>query len=172
MMNNLTWILITVLLLLLISCDSKEETQQNQNLPPQQNYTPPPQQRIIQKQENIDSTAAEEIIAVIKENLEATKLEDKERVMATIHKDSPQYGSTVQGLEFVFANYDLEFNLEKAEVIEVSESDAKVYYVQTTRAIAGPGFTNKKDEGIHHLKKYKGEWKIFETEYINTIPIR
>jgi hypothetical protein len=172
MMKNLNWIFIFSVLLIFLGCESKVETMPKKNLPQQQNITPPPQQRIIEKQKNIDSTVAKEIIAVIKENLEATEIEDKERVLATIHRDSPQYDSTIRGLDFVLANYDLEFNLEKVEVIEVSESDAKVYYIQTTRAIKGQGFTNKKDEGIHHLKKYKGEWKIFQTEYINTIPIR
>ena len=62
--------------------------------------------------------------------------------------------------------------MEKAEVIEVKENDAKVYYILITRSIRGQGFTNKRDEGIHHLKKEAEEWKIFRTENISTVPVR
>jgi DNA-binding transcriptional regulator PaaX len=69
-------------------------------------------------------------------------------------------------------NYDLEFFMEKAEVIEVSEDGAKVYYILITRSVKGQGFLNKRDEGIHHLKKQDGKWKIFQTENISTKPIQ
>ncbi len=172
-MNSLKMIFIGLILLLSTSCESNKEEQQKPNLPPQQTLSPPQQQqRVIEKQQNINPKIAEEIIAVVYENLEATKQEDKERVLATIHKESPQYSSTVQGLEFVFKNYDLDLNLEKAEVIQVSESEAQVYYVQTIKSVSGAGFMNKRDEGIHHLKKFNGDWKIFRTENISTTPLQ
>ncbi|MBT8380445.1 MAG: hypothetical protein KJN64_14595 [Ignavibacteria bacterium] len=166
-------LIITALFVFSIGCESKKQETQNPNLPPQQTLKPPQQQqRVIQKQQNIDPKIAKEVLAVVYENLEATKAEDKERVLATIHKDSPQYSSTLQGLDFVFVNYDLDLNLEKAEVINLLENDAQVYYVQTIKTVAGTGFMDKRDEGIHHLKKDNAEWKIFRTENINTTPLR
>lgn len=170
-MKILNWVFPLVLFLISLSCDSKVETSPKNNAEQQQNYTPPPPQ-VIQRQENINPKTAEEILAVIYENLEATKAEDKERVLATIHKDSPQYRSTVQGLDFVFANFDLDLILEEAEVIQASDSTAQVLYTQIVRSVRGQGFQNKKDEGIHHLKKQNGSWKIFRTEYLSTSPVR
>jgi hypothetical protein len=169
-MKILLRVLFPLLLLTILSCESKVETPPKNNSDQQQNYTPPPPP-VIQRQENINPQTAKEILAIVYENLEATKVENKERVMATIHKDSPQYRSTVQGLDFVFANFDLDLMLEKAEVIQASDTDAQVYYSQITRSVRGQGFQNKKDEGIHHLKKQDGQWKIFRTEYLSTTPV-
>ena len=169
-MNKL-YLIIVLMLIILAGCESKQESSPEGEGQIQEMTSPPPKVE-IKKQENIDPKAEKEVLAVINENLEATKAEDKDRVLATIHEQSPQYSSTVQGLEFVFMNYDLEFYMEKAEVIEISENDAKVYYILTTRSVKGRGFLNKRDEGIHHLKKQNGKWRIYRTEIINTTPVQ
>ena len=152
------------------SCKSEEEkieTKPKQGetfvLPPQQEQS----QQTIQKQVNIDPKIAAEIIGVIKENIAATQAEDKDRVLETIHKDCPQRRSTIQGMDYVFANFDMVFDLEKIEVIELSGEDAKVYYMQTTRAIRGQGYPPTRATGIHIMKKENGKWKIFKTEYLS-----
>ena len=161
--------------ILFFSCKSEE---QNSTPPPRdvQNQVLPPEtkapQETIQKQTNIDPKLAREIIAVIKENLAATQAKDKERVLKTIHKDCPQLRSTKEGMDYVFKNYDMVYNLEKAEVIEISGDEAKVYYEQTTRAISGQGFPPNRSTGIHILRKENGKWKIFKTEYLSNEPIR
>jgi hypothetical protein len=163
-----------IFLILFTSCKSEEEkpetTPKQGNtyvLPPTTQQQPP----AIEKQANIDPKVAEEIISVIKENLAATQAEDKERVLKTVHKDSPQLRSTKQGMDYVFDHFDLEYNLEKAEVIAVNQDEARVYYVQTTRARSGQGFQPMRAAGIHILKKENGKWKIFKTEYLGNEPI-
>jgi len=128
----------------------------------------PLRETVIEKQDNIDKKTADEILAVIYENINATTSEDAKRVLSTIHEDSPQRNSTVQGMEYVFSNYDLEYVLEEAEVIEIRGDKAKVHYIQTTRALQGTGFANMRAEGIHHLKKSGNAWKIFRTESLAT----
>jgi ketosteroid isomerase-like protein len=157
-------------LLVFNGCKSEEEKPEV-NPKQGETYVLPPQQeqpqQTIQKQENIDPKVAAEIIAVIRENIAATQAKDKERVLKTIHKDCPQLRSTIQGMDFVFANYDMVFELEKIEVIELSGEDAKVYYMQTTRAIRGQGYPPTRATGIHLMKKENGKWKIFKTEYLS-----
>jgi len=170
-MNKVHLIILTIIFIL-VGCESKQESSVEREDQIQEVIPPPPPKVEIKKQENIDPKAEKEILTVINENLEATRAEDKDRVLATIHEDSPQYSSTVQGLEFVFMNYDLEFFMEKAEVMEISEIDAKVYYILTTRSLKGRGFLNKRDEGIHHLKKQDGKWRIYQTEIISTTPVQ
>jgi len=174
-MKSLLIIFLSTLSVLIISCKSENEDAtnpprklQNQVLPPE---TKSPQET-IQKQTNIDPKLADEIIEVIKENLAATQAKDKDRVLKTIHKECPQRSSTIEGMDYVFKNYDMVFNLEKVEVIEISGDEAKVYYEQTTRAIRGQGFPPNRSTGIHILKKENGKWKIFKTEYLSNEPIR
>ena len=168
-------ILLLVSSVILLSCKS-EEKEIPETTPKQgQNYVLPPETKTelpIKSQENIDPKAAAEIIAVVKENLTATQAEDKELVLKTIHKDCPQMRSTKQGMDYVFANYDMVYNLEQVEVIEVSGEDAKVYYVQTTRAKSGSGFPPSRSSGFHLMKKDNGSWKIFKTEYLSNEPIQ
>ena len=157
------------ILFVFIGCKSEEQKPVPKQMQGQQYVLPPDQnqqQTPIQKQTGIDPKVAGEITAVIKENIAANEAEDKERVLKTVHKDSPQYKSTVNGMDFVFANYDMKFDLEQIEVIEVTSDDAKVYYMQTTRAVRGAGFPPTRATGIHHMKKENGKWKIFETEYL------
>ena len=162
-------------LLILISCKSEDQKYEPKQLNKQQKILPPQikqKQEPIIKQENIDPKVSAEIVAVVKENLDATKAKDKERVLKTIHKDSPQMQSTIQGMDYVFANFDMEFNLEKVEVISVNGDSAKVYYIQTTQAIRGKGFAPTRSSGIHTLKKENGKWKIFKTDYLSNEPMK
>lgn len=168
-----TGLIIIALITLFLLSSCKSEEQKNEPTPKQgDTYVLPPQQeqqqQTIQKQENIDPKVAAEIIGVIKENIAATQAKDKERVLKTIHKDCPQRSSTIQGMDYVFANYDMVFDLEKIEVIEFSREDAKVYYIQTTRAIRGQGYPPSRATGIHIMKKENGKWKIFKTEYLSS----
>ncbi|MBT8385847.1 MAG: hypothetical protein KJO12_00420, partial [Ignavibacteria bacterium] len=124
----------------------------------------PRRENVVKTQENIDEQTANEILAVIYENIDATQAEDIERVLATVYVDSAHQRATVQGMEFIFSNNDLEYVLEAVEVIEINGDDAKVHYIQTKRALQGKGFINMRVGGIHHMKKFGDTWKIFETE--------
>jgi len=162
-------ILLFTSLLIFNSCKSEEQKNGARQMQGEQYVLPPQQQQqqqTIQKQDNIDPKIAAELIAVIKENIVATEAKDKDRVLKTIHKDCPQRRSTIQGMEYVFANFDMKFDLEQIEVLEVTGEDAKVYYMQTTRAVRGAGFTPTRASGIHLMKKEDGKWKIFKTEYL------
>lgn len=164
-----------VLSFIFSSCKSEEEKNEPEQMQRQQNVLPPKQnepEQSIQKQENIDPKIAAEIIAVIKENIAATQAEDKDRVLKTIHKDSPQMRSTMNGMDYVFTSFDMKFELEKADVIEVNGDEAKVYYLQTTQAIRGEGFAPTRASGIHNMKKENGKWKIFKTDYLTNEPMK
>ena len=166
-------IIISISLIILLGCEKKEREITHKTDAPtvtdnKLENKAPRKETVIKKQDNIDEQTAEEILAVIYENIEATKAEDTERVLATIQVDSPQRRSTVKGMEFIFSNYDLEYVLEEVEVIEISGDEAKVHYIQTTRALQGTGFANMRAEGIHHMKKSGDAWKIFRTENLGS----
>lgn len=171
-----TFIILSIATLIIFSnCKSDEQKNEPKQMQRQQYVLPPPKEeptQPIQKQKNIDPKVSATIISVIKENIAATQAKDKQRVLNTIAKDSPQLKSTIQGMDYVFANFDMKFDLEKVEVIEVNGDDAQVYYIQTTKAINGKGFTPTRSSGIHHLKKEDGKWKIFKTDYLTNEPLQ
>ena len=172
-MKTILFLLSIISLIILSSCKTEKQENEPRQMQSEQNVLPPKiqEQPKITKQTNIDPKVSAEIIAVIKENIAATQAKDKDRVLNTISKNSPQLRSTIQGMDYVFANFDMEFKLEKVEVLEVTGDDAKVYYMQTTQAIRGEGFTPTRASGIHHVKKENGEWKIFKTEYLTNDPL-
>jgi hypothetical protein len=168
-MKTVLIIIFVLPIIAFIGCKSEEQKNEPKQMQGQQYVLPPEQkqqQTPIQKQTGIDPKVAAELIAVIRENIAATEAKDKDRVLKTIHKDCPQLRSTIQGMDYVFANFDMKFDLEQIEVLEVSSEDAKVYYMQTTRAISGQGFPPTRASGIHLMKKEDGKWKIFKTEYL------
>ena len=170
-----------ILLLLIISataCETKIEDELNQR----ESQVPKVN---TQKQENqqkievmVSFTPEEEIIKneileVLHKNLDATQNEDVAGVLETIHKDSPQLSSTQGGMEYVFKNFDMKYELEDVKFIFITIEEVKVIYQQTTKSVSGGGFTNTRSIGIHTLKKSKdGNWKIFKTDYISSGPIQ
>jgi hypothetical protein len=170
-----------ILLLLIISataCETKTEDESNQreNQVPQVNTQKQDDQQKIKVMVNFtpeEEIIKNEILKVLQQNLDATQNEDVAAVLETIHEESPQLSSTKGGMEYVFKNYDMKYELENVKFISISNEEVKAIYQQTTQAASGTGFVNTRSIGIHTLKKSKdGNWKIFGTEYISSGPIQ
>jgi hypothetical protein len=169
-----------ILLLLIVSaagCGTKTEDESNlkENQAPQVNTQKQDDQQKIEVMVNFtpeEEIIKNEILKVLQQNLDATQNENAAAVLETIHEDSPQLSSTKGGMEYVFKNFDIRYELEDVKFISISNEEVKVIYQQTTKAVGGSGFTNTRSIGIHTLKKSKdGKWKIFGTEYISAGPI-
>ena len=175
-MKRLLSIMISITVLILVNaCKSGKENNLDETMNQRKNQVPKinnqnPDQPLIKPLSNLTSEQnkiKEQVLQVIKKNLEATEAEDVNGVLATIHEDSPQLQSTKNGMAFIFKNYDMKYKLLDAEVISISNDEVQVYYKQRTEAVKGSGFTNRDAAGIHILKKSKdGKWKIFKTEYL------
>lgn len=119
-----------------------------------------------------DLTAEEQAAKeVVRENVRALENEDMDAMKATLHPESPKYSQTVEGMRSVFQQYDLTYDLE-IESVEVDGEEARVEAVQTTRKESGPAFRDNKMWATHVLRKYEGEWRIYDTivedvEYLN-----
>jgi hypothetical protein len=167
--------------LLIISattCETKKvgELIQGENKAPQVNTQNKDNQPKIEVMVNFtpeEEIIKNEILMVLQKNLDATQNEDVEGVLKTIHEDSPQLSSTKGGMEYVFKNYNMKYELEDVKFISITNEEVKAIYQQTTKAMSGTGFTNTRSIGIHTLMKSKdGNWKIFGTEYISSGPIQ
>lgn len=108
---------------------------------------------------------------VVERNMQAYENEDIQGVRDTTHPESPAYDQTVQVAQVTFEEYDLSYELE-VESVEVDGEEARVEVIQTTRKESGPTFQDNRIEATHVLRKYNGEWRIYNTlienvEYLN-----
>jgi len=63
-----------------------------------------------------------------------------------------------------FRVYDMKYALEQAEVLDKSDEEAKVLFIQINRTVSGPDNNDKKITGVHIMRKSYGKWKIYDTE--------
>ncbi len=113
-----------------------------------------------------------EIEAVVKQNLEATEEEDLDGVLETLHPDSASHDDEafVEEMEYIFENYDLEYELEILNVHGDSE-EARVEYSQVTTSEDNEDFQDNQTKGIHLLVPYDDQWKILATEVRDVQPV-
>lgn len=174
-MKLFSFILFSILILNIFagcksSTDKKPETTKQQPPPVNnQTVTPPQTQSQVEQKSALNAEVSKEIIAVIKKNMEATEKKDKQAVLNTIHKDSPQRESTIKGLDFVFKQYNFHFQLDDVRVLEVLGDSAVVYFKQTTIPVGKQqGVSANTAEGFDYMKKEGNEWKIYSTRFLNT----
>jgi len=106
------------------------------------------------------------VFSTIKDNLNAMQNKDMDGVMATVHPESPSYGSTREVLLDLFKKYDLRFTLTDLKVVSATPSEVQVSFVQKTERLKGPAdLQSSICDGVHTLRKDHGKWKIY-----NTIP--
>lgn len=171
-------ILLLLMYLVIAGCESKENNSLNEEIKKNtdqlpknnlQNQNTQPDIRPLTNLTPEQKKLGVEAFGVIKENLEATQAEDAERVLRTIHEDSPQLRSTKEGMAYVFKNFEMTYELEDMQLISVSDDIVKVLFKQTTKALSGTGFTDMRSIGIHTLKRSAdGRLKLFSSEYLQT----
>jgi hypothetical protein len=101
---------------------------------------------------------------LLEENLRAMEVEDLERLKQTLHPDTVFYYSTVNMSRELFDTYDLDYEIEKAELLSESGDEMRVRVVQVTRKISGPEFRDNRITVVHTLRRANGEWKLYATE--------
>ena len=113
-----------------------------------------------------DKGAAEDkdILRVIEKNLEAAEKEDFDAWIKTYHEKARSCKARGSEMQECFRVYDMKYTLEQAEVLDKSEDEAKVLFIQVNRTVSGPDNNDKKITGVHIMKKSYGKWKIYDTE--------
>ena len=178
-MKNLSSVILLIIMFLVIAgCESEKDNSLDQEMRNRkgqvpktnlQNQNTQPQLKPLTNLTPEQKKIRLEAFGIIKENLEATQIEDKEGVIRTIHEDSPQLRSTKEGMEYVFQNFDMAYELEDMQLLSATNDEVKVLFKQTTKSLSGTGFTNTRSVGIHTLKRSKdGKLKIFSSDYLKT----
>lgn len=115
----------------------------------------------------VQAGTAEDVRAVIDENLKHTQSENASGVMSTVHKASPGYGATQQMLNQLFPAYDLKYTVLSYEFVGEEGGYAYARIVQRTEKVAGPAFNNNDLEALQIFKKENGQWKLWTQANLN-----
>ena len=97
-------------------------------------------------------------------NVKALNEENIVAYMATLDRSSPGFSQTKPIVQELFRTYDLKYEIDKIEVVNISQDEIKLRITQTTRKIRGPEFNDNRMVATHTLKAVKGEWKIYDTQ--------
>lgn len=98
---------------------------------------------------------------VISENIEYILKEDLELTLTTIHTQSPNYKSTAQIMQQLFATYDLKYEILDIDFIGVDEEYAYARVLQKSEKISGPQFSNNELDALQVFKREDGQWKLW-----------
>lgn len=120
------------------------------------------------KQGEDDAAEDRDILAVIEANLQAAEREDFDAWLKTYHERARSCKARGSEMLECFRVYDMKYALEQAKVLDKSDEEAKVLFVQINRTVSGPDNNDKKITGVHIMRKSYGKWKIYDTE-IKTI---
>jgi len=116
------------------------------------------------KSGNDDAVEDRDILGVIERNLQAAEKEDFDAWIKTYHERARSCKARGAEMLDCFRVYDMKYALEQAKVLDRSDDEAKVYFIQLNKTVTGPDNNDKKVTGIHIMKKSYGKWKIYDTE--------
>ena len=115
--------------------------------------------------ENFYAADYSEIIHLLKDNIEALNNKNFEKYMSTIHPESPFCNSTASNLNKIF-KLDLHTKLKVKKIIYKSRNICNVIFNQKT--FSG-NYLNNEIEASDELRKYHGDWKIYNTIVISIV---
>ena len=110
---------------------------------------------------------SDELFRVLYANARAANGEDLATYMTQIHPKSPGRAQTEEGLKQVFANYDVDFRFSDLELQDLTDKEAKIHFVLTTKKIRGGEFRDNSVTGVMILRPDEGVWKIYNQEVEN-----
>jgi len=104
---------------------------------------------------------AEALKQAVLDNLRYTQAEDSEKVMSTIHSQSPSYLPSKNMMLRLFDDYNLSFELLDFKYIAYDGDLAYARVKQVTRKISGPAFQNNEIDTVQIFRQESGVWKLW-----------
>jgi hypothetical protein len=114
--------------------------------------------------ENPQKNEVNAIKAVFYQNIQGLNTENLDLAMGVIDKNNSNYEQVKQLTQTLFNSFDLNYAINKLEIMEVSGNEAKVKVTQTTKKLKGLGFRDNVVVSVNTVKKYNGQWKIANTK--------
>ncbi len=108
-----------------------------------------------------DEDVEAELKALVIENLRATRTEDLDAMLDTLHSESPNYLQIEKIANTLFKTYDLNYDLLLFRYIGQDGEYAIARFKYSTEQVAGPEFNDNILDTIHVFRGENGMWKIW-----------
>lgn len=103
------------------------------------------------------------IESVVTANIEFLIKEDLDGYMSTLHPKCPDYAYVPSTLKNFFETYNIDYKIEKMQILKKNKNEAQVRVTQLTTKISGPEFRNNRAILLHTLKRDGISWKFYST---------
>ncbi len=114
-----------------------------------------------------DLASDDQVLAVVRENVDALNAEDLPRYMATLYAGAPLYRATRDSMQVTFETYDLQVTIDEITLLERTEDEAFVEVIQTMTNLGDAPFDARQQRVEHRLVIFGGQWKIYETAILD-----
>jgi len=115
-----------------------------------------------------DKDISEALKKVVMDNFKGYEEENLEKVMNTVHSQSPGYIQTKELSKQIFPYYDLKYQLLSFNFIATDGDYALARGKQKTVKIEGPAFQNNIVDLIYVFKQENGQWKFWSQAILET----
>ncbi len=102
------------------------------------------------------------IKAVIDAYVRAMQNEDLDALLATVHPDAVEYDLNQRVTAQAFALYDVDYTIEKLEMIRHNKDTAQVRIVLVTRGRSSPDYKDNRVTAVIELRRYQKDWRVYE----------
>lgn len=117
----------------------------------------------------VDQAIADEALAVLEENNNYANAQDIDGYLKAIPESMQE--QMRQTLQQTFSQGQIEFEIVDYQYESANENEVVISVLQTTVAKEEiPGFEDNISELMHTLQPENGEWKIFNTQVLNSEP--
>jgi hypothetical protein len=106
------------------------------------------------------ASTEEQILHVINQNLIYAQNEDLDGYISTLDPSTPGIEQVKVQMGQINAAYELKYEFDNIEIINVEKDKAAVKVTQSTTKVTGPEFGDNKINLIMNLNKVNGEWKL------------
>jgi ketosteroid isomerase-like protein len=121
---------------------------------------------------DVDPAVEKALLEVLERNVTAMDNEDYEAALATIDLDSPRYSQIERMTDVQVSGYDIDLEIEVANVLGATDHEAYIYVVETGKNLSGLDYEDFRSRVVNALRKQEdGSWKFYMTYLISSEPL-
>ncbi len=115
----------------------------------------------VKSTQNTDRKTLDSIVSFFLKIAKISQSEDVQGYESIVHPDSPNREQIIAAIEFVWEIYDLDVKFNSLEIVEFSQTEAKVKTTQITKEVGGAEFQDNIGISIQTIRKHNDTWKMF-----------
>lgn len=115
----------------------------------------------VKSAQNVDQKTLDSIVSFFLKTVRISQSEDMQGYEFIVHPDSPNKEQIIAAVKFIWEIYDLDVKLNSLEIVEFSQTEAKVKTTQITKEVGDAEFQDNIGISIQTIRKHNDTWKMF-----------